>query len=258
MLVSKSLILLVILLLIVAIVYIVHLRRRLGRTEKGIILLEDLMKRMFSKDLSSVHLAEVQELWKLNREDTLELLDQGVKYGWLIPGTEEDYNLSEAGYSFGLQITRAHRMYEKYLAEKTGYTPDEWHEKAEVMEHHLKPHHIEKISAELSNPFYDPHGSPIPMASGEIPVPVQEKSSAYTKIEGKPLWELADGEEATITGLGYQLAGDKRKRLLDLGFVKGSKVKSYLNSPTGAAKAYLVRDTAIALRRDQAMHIYVS
>lgn len=71
------------------------------------------------------------------------------------------------------------------------------------------------------------------------------------------LSRLNEGEEAVIVGISTECVGAKRRRLLDLGFVKGSSIKIKLRSPMGEPVAYEVRDAAIALREEQADLILV-
>lgn len=45
---------------------------------------------------------------------------------------------------------------------------------------------------------------------------------------------------------------DLRRRLLDLGLVKGTKIKPLFISPSGDPRAYEVRGSIIALRKEDA------
>ncbi|TET97371.1 MAG: hypothetical protein E3J30_09075 [Anaerolineales bacterium] len=76
--------------------------------------------------------------------------------------------LTPAGRESALHILRAHRMWERYLADETGYSEQEWHDLAERYEHELTPSEVEALSAKLGYPTHDPHGDPIPAADGEI------------------------------------------------------------------------------------------
>ena len=46
-----------------------------------------------------------------------------------------------------------------------------------------------------------------------------------------------------------------RRRMFDLGFIKGTKVKPVLKSPSGDPIAYEIRKTLIALRKEDSDHI---
>lgn len=64
---------------------------------------------------------------------------------------------------------------------------------------------------------------------------------------------LEIGEEAFIENI--LLEQDLKKRLYDLGFLKGSKVKCILKSPFNDPIAYFLKGTTIALRADIAEKI---
>lgn len=95
--------------------------------------------------------------------------------------------LTEEGRSYALQVIRTHRLWERYLADRTGTAPSDWHDRAEMREHQISPAEADVIAASLGHPRYDPHGDPIPTASGEIPEPA-----------GTPLPYLAEGDSATV------------------------------------------------------------
>jgi DtxR family Mn-dependent transcriptional regulator len=73
------------------------------------------------------------------------------------------------GREYALQIIRAHRLWERYLAEETGVAEASWHAKAERREHALTRPQTDALAARLGHPRYDPHGDPIPTSRGEIP-----------------------------------------------------------------------------------------
>jgi DtxR family Mn-dependent transcriptional regulator len=78
------------------------------------------------------------------------------------------FHLTPSGREYALQIIRAHRLFERYLSEKTGFEELEWHDIAERHEHHISLTEAEKLSAQLGNPTHDPHGDPIPTAEGKF------------------------------------------------------------------------------------------
>ncbi|MCH7524221.1 MAG: ferrous iron transport protein A, partial [Bacteroidetes bacterium] len=71
------------------------------------------------------------------------------------------------------------------------------------------------------------------------------------------LSSLKENETARILGISKESRGDNRRRLLDLGFVKGTKISIDLISPMKNPIAYLVKGTSIALRKDQASKILI-
>jgi DtxR family Mn-dependent transcriptional regulator len=79
-----------------------------------------------------------------------------------------EFQLTPAGREYALRIIRAHRLWEEYLAERTGFEESEWHDQAETYEHLLSPEQTIKLAQQLGNPVYDPHGDPIPGPSGQF------------------------------------------------------------------------------------------
>lgn len=99
------------------------------------------------------------------------------------------------GREYALQVIRAHRLWERYLAEETGVAEASWHAKAERREHRLTRPMTDALAARLGHPRYDPHGDPIPTARGEIPsrgdaIPLSELSpdgaARIAHIEDEP------------------------------------------------------------------------
>ncbi|NQW29015.1 MAG: metal-dependent transcriptional regulator [Ignavibacteria bacterium] len=81
--------------------------------------------------------------------------------------------LTAKGLKTALGIVRNHRLWEVFLLEKLGYSWDVVHEIAEQLEHVKHPELADRLDTFLGNPQYDPHGDPIPMRSGKIPLTVR-------------------------------------------------------------------------------------
>ncbi len=82
-----------------------------------------------------------------------------------------EFQLTPAGRDYALRIIRAHRLYERYLADETGYEETDWHDRAERFEHTLTTDETNALATRLGNPTHDPHGDPIPTASGHLVYP---------------------------------------------------------------------------------------
>lgn len=70
-----------------------------------------------------------------------------------------------------------------------------------------------------------------------------------------PLDQVHIGQTCVIQEL--KATGTQRRRMLDLGFIKDTEVKAIRRSPLGDPTAYLVRETVIALRKEEASKILV-
>ena len=91
--------------------------------------------------------------------------------------------LTDSGKHAALKIIRRHRLMEHYLVKKLGYTWDEVHEEAEVLEHAMSPLLEKRIDAALGYPKFDPHGDPIPDA--DLNMPEMELTSLSDLETGK-------------------------------------------------------------------------
>lgn len=96
--------------------------------------------------------------------------------------------------------------------------------------------------------------SPI-LASNITVTPIHEKDNIIGKRERLSLLKL--GDTAIVLGLSNALRGRMRRRLLDFGIVPGTKIKPVLTSIGDDPRAYEIRGTTIALRKNQSENIYV-
>lgn len=292
---------------------------------------EDFLKALYHYGHSSPDAERVEHIRRrarISRGQLPHIVGQLVLDGLI---ESNPLSLTEQGCKEVLRLIRTHRIYEKYLAEHSGYTPEEWHTVAEEMEHKLSPEERERIARLLRNPLWDPHGDPIPTEGNLLPGNSQHEAEAEvgkwyeilhieddedslykelirtglaqgcifkcvdisaeyihlfcegeelrlshkalaclnlkhlptdspevkTASEVRRLSQLRQGELAEIVALSPACVGAMRRRLLDLGFVRGSEVSIDMRSPMGNPTAYVVRYTAIALRQDQARYILV-
>jgi DtxR family Mn-dependent transcriptional regulator len=100
-------------------------------------------------------------------------------------------NLTQDGAQVALNVIRAHRLWEQYLAEHTGYNQSEWHNQAERFEHDFSSDELDQLAGSLGNPIYDPHGDPIPTREGQL-----------WDHEGIPLTDLEENKTGLIVHVG--------------------------------------------------------
>ncbi len=79
--------------------------------------------------------------------------------------------LTTEGQRVALGMARKHRLIETFLVERLGYSWDEVHDEAEVLEHAVSDRFVDALAAHLGDPKRDPHGDPIPRADGSLPGP---------------------------------------------------------------------------------------
>jgi DtxR family Mn-dependent transcriptional regulator len=71
------------------------------------------------------------------------------------------------------------------------------------------------------------------------------------------LLDLRVGESGRVVDISPACQGSQRRRLLDLGVVKGTQIEAELASAGGDPVAYRIRGALIALRREQAEWIRI-
>jgi DtxR family Mn-dependent transcriptional regulator len=76
--------------------------------------------------------------------------------------------LTRDGTALALRMVRRHRLIETWLVSHVGYSWDEVHDEAEVLEHAMSDRLLDAIDDQLGNPTRDPHGDPIPSRRGDV------------------------------------------------------------------------------------------
>lgn len=126
----------------------------------------------------------------VSRTQALELLGKLEDLD-LARASGEGFHLTHRGREYAIHIVRTHRLLERFLADRTGVEPADWHGEAERREHAFSPADTDTLAARLGHPLFDPHGDPIPTAHGELP-----------PLTGRPLTALDAQEVASIVHLG--------------------------------------------------------
>jgi DtxR family Mn-dependent transcriptional regulator len=163
----------------------------------------------------------------------------------LLPVDGNAFELTARGRDSALHILRAHRLWERYLAEETGYVEAEWHDRAERHEHHISTGDGDSRSGLLGNPTHDPHGDPIPAKDGTI---VNPEETILTELEaGRP----------TVISRVTQESSDVLRYLGDHGLFPDVIVSVEEQAPLAGTVTIKVEGRTIALGRDVARCIYV-
>ncbi|MGE5848556.1 MAG: iron dependent repressor, metal binding and dimerization domain protein, partial [Candidatus Methylomirabilota bacterium] len=131
--------------------------------------IEDTLKHLYVSEVTGVvpSIQSVAGAVRLTADEAAEVL-QGLQNRRLIAMEPDGIRLTAPGRELGLNVLRAHRLWESYLADHTGFPEAEWHGRADHLEHGLSPAEVDALSAKLQHPTHDPHGDPIPTAEGEF------------------------------------------------------------------------------------------
>ncbi len=104
---------------------------------------------------------------QISADEAASLLSELEAHGLLVLNGVS-FRLTPQGRDYALHIIRAHRLWERYLADETGYAKEAWHDQAEQVEHRLTEAEADALAAELGFPTHDPHGDPIPSPTGKM------------------------------------------------------------------------------------------
>jgi DtxR family Mn-dependent transcriptional regulator len=95
--------------------------------------------------------------------------------------------------------------------------PADWHDEAERREHTLSEGRVEELSAAMGHPVYDPHGDPIPTASGKLPPHTGTGVTSLKRGQVATIVHLEDEpREVYEQLLAAGLALESRLQLLDV------------------------------------------
>ena len=140
----------------------------------------------------------------IQRLDKLNLVDYKKHYG---------VTLTDSGTEIALEVIRHHRLVELYLIEALGFSWDEVHEQADILEHVISEELEEKIAAALNYPSFDPHGDPIPSRDGLI-----------VEVETLALTDLPKDTEAVVSRVPDDGPGNYLRYIGQLGLIPGNKI----------------------------------
>ena len=144
-------------------------------------------------------------------ESIRKLADQGLvdheKYGAV--------TLTEQGRHAALGVVRRHRLLETFLVQELGYSWDEVHDEAEILEHAVSDMMLDRIDVKLGYPTRDPHGDPIPAPDGRVPTPPARQLSACQDGDVGTVARISDADPEMLRyfdAVGISL--DSRLRVL--------------------------------------------
>lgn len=185
-----------------------------AKADKDKVLKEDILKTIYNQNYENA-VCDIEIIaGKLNKTNQqIENSVEQLKNSDLVKSENNELSLTNAGKEYALKIIRFHRLYEKYLADKTDVDEQSWHKVAEEVEHNLTQEEAEKLAAQIGNPVFDPHGDPIPSAEGELPI---EK--------GIPLTQLNYGEISVVIHIEDE-PHNIYESILNKGIYKGMQIR---------------------------------
>jgi len=84
----------------------------------------------------------------------------------LVESRNSELHLTPEGERWAMHIVRAHRLWERYLADEARMPLERIHNEANRREHGQTAEQLDQLDAALGHPTTDPHGDPIPTREG--------------------------------------------------------------------------------------------
>ena len=110
---------------------------------------------------------EIAQLMQVSPPAVTEMMKKMLAEELLVKDKKAGYLLTDLGLRLVSDLYRKHRLIEVFLVNHLGYSTDEIHEEAEVLEHTVSERFVERLDAMLQYPKICPHGGTIP-AKGEL------------------------------------------------------------------------------------------
>ena len=173
----------------------------------------------------------------IKRLANLKMVDYEKHYG---------VTLTPSGEKLALEVIRHHRLIELYLMEALGFSWDEVHEQADILEHVISEKLEERIAAALNYPEFDPHGDPIPAKDGSITAIDVELLSAAPS--GSTVWVRRIIDDANSELLRY---------LAEMGLTPGTAVTVQSVAPFEGPLTLLIADETRVIGRNVAASVLV-
>lgn len=105
---------------------------------------------------------QIAEKMNFSAPAVSEMLKKMLAEDLISKDREAGYLLSQAGLEMVANLYRKHRLIEVFLVEQLGYSPEEIHQEAEILEHTVSDRFIDRLDLLLGQPQTCPHGGTIP------------------------------------------------------------------------------------------------
>ena len=177
-------------------------RSRQKHANAGRVLREDALKHLCNTEVARRQPTLRSLAGALNlKPDATSVLLRDMEQDGLLSFASGELRLTSKGRSEGVQVIRAHRLWECHLAEQTGIHASGWHAEAERREHWMSSAEVDALSAQLGHPTHDPHGDPIPGAGGDLATDGGEPLDTLTPSKAARVVHIEDEPAALYAQL---------------------------------------------------------
>lgn len=210
--------------------------------------IEDYLKTiyMLAQDESPVSTSRIAEARDVKPASATSMIKRLAKLKMVNYEKHYGVTLTPSGEKLALEVIRHHRLIELYLIEALGFSWDEVHEQADILEHVISEKLEERIAAALNYPEFDPHGDPIPAKDGSMASVEVERLSLIPS--GQTVWVRRIIDDANSELLRY---------LADMGLVPGTAVTIQTVAPFEGPITVVIDNEAKVIGRNVAASVLV-
>jgi len=176
--------------------------------------MQDYLKAVYRlQDAGPVTTQRIAEELGVTGPSVTNMVKRLAEIGLLRHAPYHGAELTPGGERIAIEVTRHHRLIERFLVERLGFGWDEVHEEADRLEHHISEALEARLDATLGHPEVDPHGDPIPSTEGMV-----------VAVGATRLADLAAGDAVVVRRVSDRDPAQLRY-LRELGLVPGTIVE---------------------------------
>ncbi len=187
---------------------------------------------------------DISKELKITRPSVSGMVKKLVRLGYIKCNRYSKIFMTRKGENEAKRIMHSHRVLEVFLADVLGYDISEVHEEAHRLEHAFSEESIKRLDLLLDNPKMSPSRKKIP-----------SNDEAGLKPVNTTLDKLKKGQVCKIIKVSGK--GSFRKRILDMGVVRGAIIKMERIAPLRDPLWIIVKGYSLSLRKEEAKDIEV-
>ncbi|WP_049618339.1 metal-dependent transcriptional regulator [Streptococcus sp. X13SY08] len=155
---------------------------------------EDYLKCIYELGQSQVRMTnkQIAEKMQFSAPAVSEMMKKLLAEGLVFKDTNVGYGLSQEALKMVADLYRKHRLIEVSLVKELKYSPEEVHEEAEILEHAVSTHFIDRLDQLLGFPTTCPHGGTIPKAGEPLVERYSRRLSDVTELRDYRLMRVHD------------------------------------------------------------------
>jgi DtxR family Mn-dependent transcriptional regulator len=227
---------------------------------------EDYLKAVYelSRNGNAVSTTEISRTLKVAPASVTEMLKKLAEKGFVNYSPYHGSTLTQRGLQEGQNITRKHRLLEKFLFDVLHIRNDQVHTQACEMEHALSDEAEESLCRFLKHPDKCPDDDKIipacnlPFTSCEECIQMHKKGLEEVGKRQQNLVSICTLKAGASAKISF-IRGEHRvlQRLLDMGLTPGTPIKVERVAPLKGPVEVCVRGSKVALGQDIAANVFV-